>query len=300
VSLDYHRLKSWPFADVVQSYTSRDTMLYALSLGVGRDPLDTQALPFVYEGEQGVPKVIPTMAVVLGFPGFWMKDPASGIDWIRVVHGEHGLLVHDPLPAENTVIGRTRVTGIVDKGPGRGAVVTTERSLCDAATGRLYATIRHVSFCRGDGGYGASGAPSDAAAPPLPPTPETPPQFSVDQPIRPDTALIYRLLADRNPIHADPAVAAAAGFARPVLHGLATYGMAAMAVLRACCEMDPVRLKSIETRFSAPVYPGETLRTEMWRQGTVTRFRCRVLERDVVVLSHGSATVVDAPVRRVA
>jgi acyl dehydratase len=291
MSIDYQTLKSWPFPDIVQSYSTRDTMLYALSLGLGSNPLDERTLLFVYEGANGAPSVIPTMAVVLGFPGFWMKDPASGIDWLKIVHGENGLVLHRPLPPEGTVVGRTRVTRIVDKGAGKGAVVTAERTISDQATGELYATIRHVSFCRGDGGFSANGQSSDEPVPPLQATPDSPPHFVDDQPTRPDIALQYRLHADRNPLHADPEVAAAAGFPRPVLHGLATYGLAAVAILRSCCDFDSARLKSIETRFSAVVYPGETVRTEMWRQGGTVKFRCRVVERDAVVLSHGLAEI---------
>ena len=163
MAIDYDKLKHWPFPEIVQSYTERDTMLYALSLGLGRDPLDRDALPFVYEGARGTPLTLPTMPVVLGYPGFWMKDPASGIDWLRMLHGENGLTVHKPLPAAGTVVGRTRVTRIVDKGAGKGALVTAERTIADQASGDLYATIRQVTFCRGDGGFSASGQPSDPA-----------------------------------------------------------------------------------------------------------------------------------------
>jgi acyl dehydratase len=253
--------------------------------------LDESGLRFVYEGEDDNPRVVPTLAVVLGFPGFWMKDPASGIDWVRVVHGEHGLKMHHPLPSRGTVVGRTRVTGIVDKGAGKGAVVTAERTISDQESGQLYASIRHVSFCRGDGGYSAAGQPSDAQPPPLAPTPESDPGRIFDQVTRPDTALLYRLLADRNPLHADPAVAAAAGFPKPILHGLAGFGIAAAAVLRCFCGMDPGRLQSIDARFSAPVFPGETLRTEMWEEGAAIHFRCRVVERAIVAISHGRAVI---------
>lgn len=291
MTIDYHRVKNWPFQDVVQSYTSRESMLYALSLGLGSDPLDEAGLHFVYEGADDSPRVLPTMAVVLGFPGFWMKDPASGIDWIRIVHGEHGLRMHHPLPSKGTVVGRTRVTSIVDKGVGKGAVVTAERTISDRDSGQLYASVRHVSFCRGDGGYSASGQPSDALPPSLAPAPEADPDKTFEHVTRPETALLYRLLADRNPLHADPAVAAAAGFAKPILHGLASFGVAAAAVLRCFCDQDPSRFESIDARFSAPVFPGETLRTEMWEEGAVIRFRCRVVERAIVAISHGRVVI---------
>jgi acyl dehydratase len=207
------------------------------------------------------------------------------------VHGEQGLILHHPLPPRGRVVGRSRVVSIVDKGAAKGAVVTVERTVSDADGGPLYATIRQVSFCRGDGGYCASGSPSDPAPPMLPATPDSPPDAVFDQPTRADTALLYRLLADRNPLHADPAAAHAAGFAKPLLHGLATYGLAAAAILHTFAGMEPDCLKSLEVRFSSQVYPGETLRTEMWRKGSQVQFRCRVIERDVIALSHGRAVL---------
>lgn len=294
--IDYHRLKSWPFTDIVRTYSSTETMLYALSLGLGHDPLDKAMLPFVYEGSEDTPRVLPTMAVVLGYPGFWMQNPASGIDWIKTVHGENHLTSHRPLPPKGTIVGRSRVTRVVDKGRSKGAIVTVERTISDHATGELYARIQHVSFCRGEGGYSETGQPSDDPLPPLPATPESPPQAVDDRATLPECALLYRLLADRNPLHADPKIAAAAGFARPILHGLATYGIAAASLVRTYCGSDPRLLRSIDTRFSAPIYPGETVRTEMWRDAAAVRFRCRALERDVVVLSHGNALISTSPV----
>lgn len=288
MALDYRTLKHWPFADVVQTYTEKDTMLYALGVGLGADPMDPAQLRFVYE-ENLV--ALPTMAAVLGYPGFWLKDPATGVDWVRLVHAEQRLAVHHPLPAAGTVVGRTRVTGITDKGMGKGALVFSERVLSDQASGRKLATLSQASFCRGDGGYSAGGQPSDPAPAARPAVPDTPPDAVVDLATRPETALIYRLSADPNPLHADPDVARRAGFPRPILHGLATYGVAAHAVLKACCGYDPSRLAEFDVRFSAPMYPGETLRTEIWRCGADLRFRARAIERDVVVLSHGHARV---------
>lgn len=115
--IDYLKLKSWPFPDLEHRYEAKDTILYALGVGCGGDPMDRSELPFVYE--EGL-KALPTMAVVLGYPGFWLKDPNTGVDWRKVLHGEQGLVIHKPLPATGTVIGRTRITEIIDKGPGKG------------------------------------------------------------------------------------------------------------------------------------------------------------------------------------
>lgn len=293
MTINYQNLKARVFPEVRQTYSARDSMLYALSLGLGIDPLDERALPFVYEGSPGGLRVLPTMAAVLGYPGFWAKEADCGIDWVRLVHGEQGLIVHQPLPAAATLVGKNRITHLIDKGDGKGAIVVVERRLVDTSD-VLYATLRQVIFCRGDGGFStlSGGQPSDPPLEPLPATPDDrAPDLIDDQPIRPEAALLYRLLADDNPLHADPAVARAAGFERPILHGLATYGLAARALIRQCAGDDPTRLRTLEVRFAAPVFPGETLRTEIWRDGSYLQFRARVLERDRIVLSHGRADI---------
>jgi acyl dehydratase len=290
--IDYAKLKARKFADAEQAYTEKDTMLYALGLGFGHDPMDEAQLQFVYEKNL---KALPTMPVVLGSPGQWVRDPDSGIDWVRLVHGEQSLVVHKPLPAAGTVIGRTRIVGLVDKGAGKGALVYQQRTLHDKASGDLLATIDHVTFCRADGGFtdkpGNGPKGGDAAPPPKPATPETAPHATCDLATRPEAALIYRLSGDRNPLHSEPAIAKAAGFPKPILHGLATYGSAGHAILKTYCDYDPSRLKSLAVRFSAPVYPGETIRTELWRDGNRLQLRAKAVERDVVVLSHGTAEI---------
>ena len=282
--IDYAKIKNWPFREVEQIYSEKDSMLYALGVGYGHDPMDEAELQFVYEKNL---KAVPTMPVVLGYPGFWMKDPASGIDWVKIVHGEQTLAIHRPIPAAGTVIGRTRVKAIVDKGKDKGALVILERRIVDKASGALLVTLDHTTFCRGDGGFGRG----DEAPPPLPAVPESTPDASCDLPTLPQAALIYRLCADPNPLHAEPGVAKAAGFPRPILHGLCTYGVAGHALLKTFCGYDPAKLTGLSVRFSAPVFPGETIRTEMWRKGGSVLFRSRVLGRDVVVLNNGVATI---------
>ncbi|MCC7275135.1 MAG: MaoC family dehydratase N-terminal domain-containing protein [Alphaproteobacteria bacterium] len=284
MAIDYDRLMARRFPERRHSYTKKDTILYALGIGLGGDPVDPGELRFVYEDGLAA---FPTMAGVLGYPGFWMREPDSGIDWVRVVHGEQGLTLHGPVPAEGTVVGRTRITHVIDKGKDRGALVIAERTVTDEAGGRLVATIRHTTFCRADGGFG--GPTVEAPVPHR--LPEGAPQAHCDIATLPQAALIYRLSGDDNPLHADPEVARQAGFARPILHGLATYGVAAHAVMKTFCAMDPARLKSFDVRFSAPVYPGETVRTEMWRAGDVVSFRARVVERAAVVLNNGKAVI---------
>jgi acyl dehydratase len=286
--IDYRVLKEWPFGDIEHRYDERDTSLYALGLGIGTNPLDETELSFVYEQSL---RALPTMAVVLGYPGFWMKHPRTGIDWIKVVHGEQSIRLHRSLPPAGTVIGRTRVKAIVDKGAAKGALVQIERSIRDQASGALLATVQQINFCRGDGGYSAGGQPSDPAPPAPPSMPQWPPHIVSDRRTRPETALIYRLSGDTNPLHADPRVARAAGFERPILHGLAAYGIAGYAILKTLCEGNPFRLQALSCRFTAPVFPGETIRTEIWRDGGDVLFRARVVERDVIALNHGKAQI---------
>ena len=292
MAIHYQQLKDRPFEPVHQHYTQRDTMLYALSLGVGNNPLDATNLSLVYEGMDQPLQALPTMSSVLGYPGFWMKQEDSGIDWVKLVHGEQRTTIHQPVPVEAKVVGKTRVTRIIDKGAGKGAIVVSERSL-EAEDGTLYATLEQVTFCRGDGGYSQElgGQPSDESLPALAATPETAPQWTFEHRIRPEAALLYRLMGDYNPLHADPRVAQAAGFEKPILHGLATYGMVGHALVMTACGGDASQLRSIHARFSSPVYPGETLRTEIWQSGKSLQFRALVVERNIVVLSHGNGSV---------
>jgi acyl dehydratase len=285
MAIDPEKLLNWPFEAVEQSYTARDTILYALGLGLGADPLDARELDFVFEEADF--KALPTMAVVLAGPGFWVRDAASGIDWVRVLHGEQGLRIHAPLPPEATVVSTTKVTGVVDKGADKGALIYSERTLHDKASGAALATLTSTTFARGDGGFGGPTGPTK----PVHAIPEREPDTVCDLPTSPRAALIYRLSGDPNPLHVSPKVARAANFEKPILHGLCTLGVAGHAILRTQCDYDVGRFRSLDLRFSAPVYPGETIRTEMWRDGGLVSFRSRVVERDVVVLNNGRAEV---------
>ena len=282
MAIDYDKLLALKIPEVTQTYTERDAILYALGVGLGHDPLNEAELAFVYEKHL---KLLPTFAAVLGWPGFWLRDRETGVDWVKLVAAEQSLVLHRPLAPRGAIIGRTRVTEIIDKGPGKGALVYSRREVIDAASGETIATATQTTFCRGDGGFG--GPPR--AAPPVHPIPERAPDLTCDLASRPEAALIYRLSGDPNPLHVDPAVAQAAGFARPILHGLATFGMAGHAILKSLCDYDGSRLTAMAGRYSAPVYPGETIRTEIWRDGAVVSFRARVIERDVVALNNGRA-----------
>jgi acyl dehydratase len=278
----YEKIMAMQIPAVEQKYGPKDCMLYALGVGFGHDPMNEDELAFVYEKNL---KVLPTMATVLGYGGSWARD--AGIDQVKVVNGEQGFTLHRPLKTQGTLIGRSRILEVIDKGADKGALIISERHVSDKATGELIATITQTAFCRGDGGFG--GPPRTAPAPH--PIPTRAPDVTCDLRTRPEAALIYRLSGDYNPLHAEPAFAKAAGFERPILHGLGTFGVSGHALLKTLCGYDPTRLVSFGCRFSAPVFPGETIRTEMWRDGAVVSFRARVVERDVVAINNGRAEV---------
>ena len=284
MSIDYQSLKNWPFPEIEHTYTVEDTMRYALAVGVGHDPMDERALRFVTEYEL---QALPTMAVILGYPGFWMADPRSGIDSTLVLHGEEKVTLHKPLPIAGTVVSRHEMKSIIDKGAAKGAVVIYDKILHDKKTGDLLATVNHTAFCRGNGGFSAKDGVSDPAPPAPKPMPTTAPDLICDLPTLPQQALMYRLLADRNPLHALPKAALDAGFQRPILHGLGTYGVVGHALLKTLCDYQPDRIKHQRVRFTAPVYPGETIRSEIWSRENPIRFRAKVLERDVVAINFG-------------
>ena len=284
MTIVYDKLMAIEIAPAEQAYAAKDCMLYALGVGLGHDPMNEDELAFVYEKHL---KVLPTMATVLGHTGSLAQNPHTGINWIMVVNGEQGFTLHRPLHGQGVVPGRTRIVEVIDKGAGKGALLLTERKITDRTTGELIATVTQTIFCRGDGGFG--GPPRQTPAPH--PIPTRAPDAICDLGTRPEMALIYRLSGDYNPLHAEPAAAKAAGFARPILHGLGTFGVSGHALLKTACGYDPARLVSFSGRFSAPVFPGETIRTEMWRDGAVMSFRARVVERNVVAIDHGRAEV---------
>lgn len=284
--LDYNKLMAWPFEAVEQRYTEKDTILYALGIGLGADPTDEAQLGFVFE--EPALTAFPTMPVVLATPGFWARDPETGIDWVKILHGEQGLECHRPLPSAATVTATTRIDRILDKGPDKGALIYSRRTVADKETGVEYATLTSTTFARGDGGFGGPSGPTAEVHP----IPEREPDLVCDLPTLPQAALIYRLSGDPNPLHASPQVARAAGFDRPILHGLCSFGVAGHALLKTCCDYDVTRFKGMKLRFSAPVYPGETIRTEIWQEsGGAVAFRALARERDVVVLNNGRAEI---------
>ena len=285
MAIDYQKLLHWDIPQVEQQLTKRDTMLYALGVGLGADPADTDQLQFVYEGNL---KALPTMAIILGYPGPWHAAPGTGVTRSHVVHGEQGFVIHRPLPVEGAITGKTRVTAVLDKGRDKGALLVTACDVRNKASNDLLCTLTSTTFCRADGGFG--GPPGPVPAPH--PVPDAPAQQICDLVTLPQAALIFRLSGDYNPLHADPEYARKAGFNMPILHGRATFSVVGHALLKTVCGYDPAKLKSMAGRFSAPVYPGETIRTEMWTDGKVVSFRATVPARGVTVLNNGRAEIV--------
>ena len=286
--VDYAKTRVWRSAEIRHPYSTRDTILYALGVGAPSDPFDARQLRLVYEKEL---IALPTMASVLASPGAWMREERElGIDFLKMVHGEQSVQIHAPLPSAGILIGQSRVVRLVDKGEGKGAVMHVEKELRDERTRELVATCEQVLFLRGDGGFSRSGG-GDEAAPSLPAAPDREPDRVIELPTRRDQAILYRLSGDLNPLHIDHAVATKAGFQRPILHGLATYGFACRALVEAYCDCDAARLRAIRARMSAPVYPGDIIRLECWAAGDSIAFRARVAERDATVLTHGWATI---------
>ncbi len=270
------------------SYGDKDVMLYALGIGLGADPLNETELAFVYE--RGL-KVVPTAATVLAagarpVPGAEVSNPpghrASQINYLMVVHGEQKVELHKPLPVSGSFTAASRTVGAYDKGKDKGAVIVNETIWTDEA-GEKIATLTGSTFARGDGGFGG---PS-AGAPEPHTVPTRAPDLSLDFTTRPDQALIYRLNGDRNPLHSDPEVAKKAGFDRPILHGLCTYGITCRAILAGITGYDPAAILSHQVRFSAPVFPGDTITVDLWRDGKAISFEARVKDRGVTVIKNG-------------
>jgi acyl dehydratase len=262
-----------------QRIEPRDVILYALGVGASASDADRH---LVYES---ILEPIPTMAAVVAREPVWLNDRRTGIDIRNLLHGEQTLTVHRPLPVCAELHSRLTVAGLYDKGPGKGAILDMHRELYDAE-GHHLATVGIRSVLRGEGGFGgrSSGLPTPH------PTPKTSPDQIIALPTLPQQALIYRLSGDYNAIHIDPDVARSAGFGGPILHGLCTYGIAARALIGGLLDNQPSRLRRLDVRFSNPVYPGETIVTEVWKEGEgQAAFCCKSAERGVVVIQNGLA-----------
>lgn len=266
-----------------RSWTSDDALLYAIAVGAGQaDP--TAELAFTTENTADVTQqVLPTWAIVLGQFGGPPPTHLSGVDFTQLLHAEQSLTLHKPLPVAGTVSLKSTVTDLYDKGTA--AVVVTKLEATDPASDAPVFTTRSSVFIRGEGGWGGDRGPKSEFSFPER-APDSEPRFttSVNQ------ALIYRLTGDHNPLHSDPKFAAAAGFQRPILHGLATYGITARLLVNEFCAGDAGKLSTIDGRFTKPVIPGDELVVSAWRDGDTVLFRTTNAAGDVV-LDRGTMTM---------
>jgi acyl dehydratase len=281
--LDVDRLRAYAVPELRESYDRRDAILYALGTGAGlSDAVDE--LAFVFERQL---VALPTMALVLGTPGFWLMDPRAGLDWTRILHGGQSLRLFRPLEPEGELVGHIRIGELADKGAEKSALLRAHRTL-KTPSGVVVAEMTETWVLRGAGGFGGvrnlDDAPDEAVI-------EGPADASLDLPTARNQAMLYRLSGDRNPLHIEPQTAALGDFPRPILHGLSTMGLVGRALVHLACAGDPRRLSSMRVRFAAPVFPGETIRTQIWRRDDAILFRAIAIERDQAVIEGGHATI---------
>ena len=260
------------------TYTEKDVMLYALGVGTGTDELQ-----FTYERDL---KVLPTFGVIPAFPALFAMGTAMSVNPMMVLHGEQRIELYGPIPTRGTLTTTPTIRAIYDKG--KGALLVVDADTADE-TGKLLFKNTFGAFARGEGGFGGERGPSGPKNVP----PDRKPDAVVEMPTLLQQALIYRLSGDMNPLHADPDFAKMAGYDRPILHGLCTFGHVGRAILRSCCDNDPAKLKALDVRFSGVVFPGETIVTELWKNATGELIvRAKTKERGEAVISAASATIV--------
>ena len=286
---DVEQALAQPREAVPGNYSDRDSLLYAVAIGMGRDPMDRKELAYVCETMGD--KVVPTAATVLSRPtrgggGGFGGGMMGKMNFMLMLHGEQRLQVHRPIPRAADILISSGTTGVYDKGEGKGALVTNETDV-KLADGTPLFTLGSTLFFRGDGGFGgsATGAPEPHVLP------TRTPDAVCEMPGRADQAFVYALCGDRNPLHRDLDVAKRAGFEAPILHGLCSYGIACHGVIKTMLDYDAAAVASFDVRFSTPVYPGETQLVEMWRDGNVISFRVRLKERNVVSINNGKCVV---------
>ena len=256
--INYDEIMSMTSENVEISYSDKDSILYSLGVGLGNDPMNMAELKYVYENSQ---VALPSMAT-----NFQYHSPLllkANINFILVVHGEQKLSFTNPLPVSGDFISNAKVIGCYDKGAGKGAVIDVETTIKLKKDSTEICKLVSTTFARGDGGFGGPESPKSEIF-----RPEGDPDFVHEIKTKPDQALIFRLSGDFNPLHSDPNFAKTAGFEKPILHGMCTYGIACRSLVESVCEGDTKRLKKFDCRFSSPVYPGETIVTEMWKNGS--------------------------------
>jgi acyl dehydratase len=289
MAIDYSTALSLTEMDRRYRYDERDAMLYAVGIGMGYDLPSAEGsrykreLPFIYERRL---RAVPTFTSVVAW-GAGVSAARLGLDPNGVLHGEEETVFHRPLAPSGEVIADSKVLEIYDRGKEKGAIVMRQTALRDAQDGQPVATLTRALFARRNGGEGGT----TAVAPRPHAIPNRVPDAVLRYPTGLNQALIYRLSGDRTALHVDPQAAASAGFPRPILHGLCTYGICCRAVLEAFCDFDQSRIASHAVRFSSPVFPGDMLEVRLWRDGDVVSFEAKIPERQVTVIKNGKTTL---------
>ena len=281
MTINYDEIMNLTSENVEISYSDKDSILYSLGIGLGNDPMNLNELKYVYENSQSV---LPSMAT-----NFQYHSPLllkTNINFIMVVHGEQRLSITNALPVSGDFIANAKVIGCYDKGPARGAIIEVETSVKNKKNNEEICKLVSTTFARGDGGFGGPESPKKEIF-----IPDGEPDYVSEVSTKPDQALIFRLSGDYNPLHSDPNFAKAAGFEKPILHGMCTYGIACRSLVNEICENDASKLKRFDCRFSSPVYPGETIITEMWKKDKMIYFNSKVKERDKLVLKNGVSEI---------
>lgn len=281
MTINYNEIMNLTSENVEISYSDKDSILYSLGIGLGNDPMNLNELKYVYENSQSV---LPSMAT-----NFQYHSPLllkTNINFIMVVHGEQRLSITNALPVSGDFIANAKVIGCYDKGPARGAIIEVETTVKNKKNNEEICKLVSTTFARGDGGFGGPDSPKKEIF-----FPDGEPDYVSEVSTKPDQALIFRLSGDYNPLHSDPNFAKAAGFEKPILHGMCTYGIACRSLVNEICENDASKLKRFDCRFSSPVYPGETIITEMWKKDKMIYFNSKVKERDKLVLKNGVSEI---------
>ena len=279
--INYDEIMSLKSKNIEISYTDKDSILYGLGVGLGNDPMDIDELKYVYENGQ---IALPSMATNFQYHSSLLMS--AKLNFVMVVHGEQKLSIINPIPVSGDFLADMKVLNCFDKGASKGAIIDVETTVKLKSDGTEICKLISTTFARGDGGFdGPESPPQEIFAP------EGSPDIVDEITTKPDQALIFRLSGDYNPLHSDPNFAKAAGFPKPILHGLCTYGVACRSIVKTACDNDVKKLKSFNCRFSSPVFPGETIVTEMWKNGNDINFQSKVKERDKIILKNGVSEI---------
>lgn len=279
--INYDEIMSLKSENIEISYTDKDSILYGLGVGLGNDPMNMDELKYVYENGQ---IALPSMATNFQYHSSLLMS--AKLNFVMVVHGEQKLSIINPIPVSGDFLADMKVISCFDKGASKGAIIDVETSVKLKSDGTEICKLVSTTFARGDGGFGGPESPPQEIF-----EPEGTPDMFDEITTKPDQALIFRLSGDYNPLHSDPNFAKAAGFPKPILHGLCTYGVACRSIVKTACDNDVKKLKSFNCRFSSPVFPGETIVTEMWKNGNIINFQSKVKERDKIILKNGVSEI---------